>query len=237
MDHLGGFVPFTLAHPAAVLPLRRVLWFPGLVAGSIAPDLPYYLWTGVDGSLTHSLPGLPVDALLGAILVAIGWMLRGTVSGMLGKAITMNRPRVATAVAALVIGAVTHLAWDEFTHTDGIAVRHWELLRESVIGPHRVYNVIGYVSSIGGMLLLAGYAIAWYRRARSITPDPLRAWVIGALAGIAALTALYARTDPIARVSLYDCVRHMTIYAITSAAIGFLLYAVWSQIRRRRVAS
>jgi hypothetical protein len=25
-------VPFTLAHPAAVLPLRRWLWFPGLVA-------------------------------------------------------------------------------------------------------------------------------------------------------------------------------------------------------------
>ncbi|WP_458688842.1 DUF4184 family protein [Nocardia tengchongensis] len=230
-------MPFTLAHPAAVLPLRRVLWFPGLVAGSIAPDLPYYLWTGVDGSVTHSLPGLPVDALLGAILVAVGAMLRGTVSGMLGKAITMSRPRVVTAVAALVIGAVTHLAWDEFTHTDGIAVRHWELLRESVIGPHRVYNVIGYLSSIGGMLLLAGYAIAWYRRARPVAPDPLRAWVIGALAGVAALTARYARTDPIARVSLYDCVRHMTIYAITSAALGFLLYALWSQVRRRRVAS
>ncbi|MFE3273804.1 DUF4184 family protein [Nocardia sp. NPDC059239] len=47
-------MPFTLAHPAAVLPIRRVLWFPGLVAGSIAPDIPYYLRIGVDGELTHA---------------------------------------------------------------------------------------------------------------------------------------------------------------------------------------
>ena len=36
-------MPFTLAHPAAVLPLRRWLWFPGLVAGAVAPDVGYYL--------------------------------------------------------------------------------------------------------------------------------------------------------------------------------------------------
>lgn len=236
-DHFGGFVPFTLAHPAAVLPLRRALWFPGLVAGSIVPDLPYYLWTGVDGSVTHAPWGLPADALLGAILVAVAWGLRGAVQGMLGKAIGGSRPGGVAAVAALMVGAMTHLAWDEFTHTDGIAVRHWEVLRESVIGPHRVYNVIGYVSSVGGMVLLAGYAIAWYRGARPVAQDPWRGWVSAALIGVAAVAALYARTDPIADVSLYDCVRHMTIYAITGAGAGFVLYALVSQVRRRRVAS
>ncbi|MGW4121152.1 DUF4184 family protein [Nocardia sp. NPDC004711] len=221
-------MPFTLAHPAAVLPMRRVLWFPGLVAGSIAPDLPYYLRIGVDGELTHALRGLPVDVLLGAILVAIGWALRGTVSGMIGKEITASRPGPVAAVAALLIGALTHLAWDAFTHTDGPAVRHWDVLRESVIGPHRVYNVIGYISSIGGMLLLAGYFAAWYRRARPVAPDPRRALVLAALLAVAVLAGLVARTDPVAHVSLYDCVRHVLIYAITSAATGFVVYAVVS---------
>ncbi|APA95550.1 DUF4184 family protein [Nocardia seriolae] len=219
-------MPFTLAHPAAVLPLRRALWFPGLFAGSIAPDVPYYLPIGVTGELTHSLPGLPVDVLLGAILVGIAWALRRSVEGMLAKAITMSRPGPVGAVAALLIGAVTHLVWDAFTHTDGLAVRHWELLRESVIGPHRVYNVIGYVSSIGGMLLLAGCLAVWYRRARPAPADPRRVWILVSLTGIALLAGLLARTDPVARISLYDCVRHMLIYAITSAGTGFVGYAL-----------
>lgn len=227
-DHFGGEVPFTLAHPAAVLPLRRVLWFPGLVAGSLAPDLPYYLPIGIDGELTHSVPGLPVDLLLGGVLVAIAWALRRTVEGMAGRAVTLIRPSLRGAVAAVLIGAVTHLAWDAFTHTDGVAVQHWEVLRESVIGPHRVYNVIGYVSSIAGMALLAGYLVAWYRRARPVAPDPRRTRVLLSLSAVAILAGLLARTDPVARISLYDCVRHMMIYAITSAATGFVLYALVS---------
>ncbi|WP_157392504.1 DUF4184 family protein [Nocardia terrae] len=221
-------MPFTLAHPAAVLPLRRALWFPGLVAGSIAPDVPYYLSIGIDGELTHSLPGLPMDVVLGGILVGIAWALRRTVEGMIGKTVTMSRPGPVNAVAAMLVGALTHLAWDAFTHTDGAAVRHWEVLRESVIGPHRVYNVIGYISSLGGMLLLAGYLAVWFRRALPAAADPLRTRVLVSLIAVAALAGLLARTDPVARISLYDCVRHVTIYAITSAGAGFVLYALVS---------
>ncbi|MGW4242605.1 DUF4184 family protein [Nocardia sp. NPDC004722] len=221
-------MPFTLAHPAAVLPLRRTLWFPGLVAGSIAPDVPYYVPVGVDGEFTHSLLGLPADMLLGAVGVAIAWALRRPVSGLLGKAITMTRPTPLGGGLALLAGALTHLAWDAFTHTDGAAVQHWEVLRESVIGPHRVYNVIGYISSIGGMLLLAGYLVAWYRRAATAAPDPRRVPVLLSLLAVAVLAGLIARTDPVAKISLYDCVRHMLIYAITSAGTGFVLYALAS---------
>ncbi|MTE15580.1 DUF4184 family protein [Nocardia aurantiaca] len=223
-------MPFTLAHPAAVLPLRRVLWFPGLVAGSLAPDVPYYLRIGVDGELTHALRGLPVDVLLGASLVMVAWALRRTVSRMIGKEITASRPGLVAAATGLLIGGLTHLAWDALTHTDGVAVRHWEVLREPVIGPHRVYNVVGYLSSAGGMLLLAGCLIAWYRRARPADPDPLRAWLAGALIVVAVIAALVARTDPVAKVSLYDCVRHMMIYAITSAAVLFVAYALGSAV-------
>ena len=50
-------MPFTLAHPAAVLPLRRHLWFPGLVAGAVAPDVGYYLPFLQDTGIRPSIRG------------------------------------------------------------------------------------------------------------------------------------------------------------------------------------
>ena len=88
-------MPWTFAHPAAVLPLRRL--FPGperlmaLVAGALVPDLAYYvaavadIWGHVDvrpwGTWAHSLLGwVLVDAPLAAGLAALclrgwGWMV------------------------------------------------------------------------------------------------------------------------------------------------------------------
>ncbi|GAA0250852.1 hypothetical protein GCM10010492_58880 [Saccharothrix mutabilis subsp. mutabilis] len=64
-------MPFTFAHPAAVLPLRRRLWSPGPVTGSVAPDLAYHLPVPGGADLTHSVLGVVgVDLLLGLALLA-----------------------------------------------------------------------------------------------------------------------------------------------------------------------
>src|SRR5882672_6336607 len=64
-------MPFTLAHPAAVLPLRRWprLDFVALVIGSMTPDFGYYLLLPDMRLETHSFAGsletcLPVGLLL-----------------------------------------------------------------------------------------------------------------------------------------------------------------------------
>lgn len=226
-------MPFTLAHPAVVLPLARRPWLPGLVAGSIAPDVPYYLPTGVDGELTHSMLGLPVDLALGVALLALGWVVHRPVLALLGKSGTPGRTAWWRAAAAIVVGALTHLAWDAFTHTDGAAVRHWGLLREQVVGPHRVYNVIGYLSALGGLLVLGWFGARWYRRAEPGPSAPQRNWILGGLTLAASAGALTAATDPIVEVSLYDCVRHLLVAAIQSAAIVFIARAVVNNLRRR----
>ena len=55
-------MPFTFAHPAAAVPLRRWLGRAGvlsaLVIGSMAPDLTYFVPFGVDRASTHSLTGV-----------------------------------------------------------------------------------------------------------------------------------------------------------------------------------
>ncbi|WP_194852753.1 DUF4184 family protein [Nocardia sp. SYP-A9097] len=219
-------MPFTLAHPAAVLPLARKLWLPGLVAGSIAPDVPYFLPVGVDGELTHSLLGLPVDLALGVALLALGWVIHRPILGLLGKAATPPRTTWWRAVAAITVGIPTHLAWDAFTHTDGPVVQHWELMREPVVGPHRVYNVIGYLSSIGGLLVLAWFSARWYHRAQPGPTAAQRNWVLTGIALVAAAGALLASTDPVVDISLYDAVRHLLVGAIQSAAVAFGVWAL-----------
>src|SRR5437762_2617545 len=61
-------MPFPLAHPAAVLPLRRYcprfLSFPALVIGSIAPDFGYCFGDLNVEDLSHRSPGSPGFAWL-----------------------------------------------------------------------------------------------------------------------------------------------------------------------------
>ncbi|MEV7775532.1 DUF4184 family protein [Kitasatospora sp. NPDC086791] len=89
-------MPFTLSHPAAVLPLLRRAGVRGplvasaLVAGSMAPDVPFFaesLLPGVyrHGGLTHSWWAVPtLDVAIAGALVA-GWhgLLRGPLVALL----------------------------------------------------------------------------------------------------------------------------------------------------------
>lgn len=229
-------VPFTFAHPAAVLPLGRRLWLPGLVAGSLAPDVAYYVPVP-GGELTHEPLGLvTVDLLLGLVLVAAGYLVLGPVLalGPAGWRARAGRPAVRVrwpgAVAAIVVGGATHLLWDAFTHTTGLAVRHWPVLRVSVVGPHRLYNVVGYVSSVAGLLVLAVVAVRWYRRAPRpahdwpVLPRALRAGVLGAFGCGLVAGGLLGLTDPVSEVSGYDWVRCLLLGAVRGFALVAAVY-------------
>ena len=55
-------MPFTLCHPAIVLPLyryaARITSLPGLVIGSMSPDFVYFLSLGISRSFTHTPMGV-----------------------------------------------------------------------------------------------------------------------------------------------------------------------------------
>ncbi|WP_203666980.1 DUF4184 family protein [Cellulomonas pakistanensis] len=81
-------MPFTLAHPAAVLPLaRRPLVPAALVAGALSPDVPYFLplprsadaWYEpfVNATTTHTWPGaLTVAVPTAAALLGLWFLVR-----------------------------------------------------------------------------------------------------------------------------------------------------------------
>jgi hypothetical protein len=170
-------MPFTGSHPAAVLPfVRTALPATALVAGSMAPDVPVFLHGGLPYVQTHTLLGvLTLDAVLGALMLVV-WhlLLAAPVRAAAPAAVRARLPLpkrpsldLARGYAALVVGGLTHIGWDEFTHRDRAAVRHigW-LHSQHTLAGHQLpgYSWAQYGSTAAGLLILAIWAVRWYRR-------------------------------------------------------------------------
>lgn len=167
-------MPFPLAHPAAVLPLRRYcprwLSFPALVIGSLTPDAGYCLGElgGRDwGVFTHGVLGSVVFCLpLGMVLLALFYALRSPVVRMLPTPyqqalLPLCRRSSGSSwvvVLSLLIGTWTHLLWDSFTHNDGWFVQHLPVLQSVAFsaGGHRarMCHLLWYGCSFAGVIFL-----------------------------------------------------------------------------------
>jgi hypothetical protein len=208
-------MPWTFAHPAAVLPLRPLkrLSFGALVIGSLAPDIGYYLGrfdlaafahTPL-GILTLCLPtGLALITLVRALHRPVANLLPGPHRQALLSLPLMPRltsPRVTRDVSiAIIIGATTHVAWDSFTHGTGHLVAALPILQVQVFvlstRSFPLFEILQHASTALGVgLLLAAYA----RWLRNVDPDSgapgphtdrWRYGLLGALAVIALATAL-----------------------------------------------
>lgn len=177
-------MPFTLAHPAAVLPLRgvRYLRTVPLIIGALVPDTYDYVPGNISHHLhrAHSFEGSYTTCIvLGYALLAALFVLRRPLTALLAaraRWLCLNalapfsRSHLEWVFAALAIllGAWTHLLWDSFTHSEGWMVHRFAALSATVtIGAYRgpVYHVLQYVSSALGLAVVA----AWYWR---LPPPP-----------------------------------------------------------------
>lgn len=157
-------MPFTLAHPAAVLPLPLVMGraciFSALVIGSIAPDLPYFLGDPLQRKTTHSLHSLLWFSLPAgwAVYLAFELAMRRAVLFVLPRpfrARLRSTPQVAEydpVTLCILLGALTHLAWDAVTHEVGS------------------YALLQVASTLVGLVVIAGATLRWLQRTE---PRPL----------------------------------------------------------------
>src|SRR3979411_610752 len=127
-------MPFTLAHPAAIIPFRRFggrsTSLSALVIGSMSPDFVYFLPLGVSGGLSHSTIGIFVFCVPASLIVYTVFHLlaRQPLAALMPEAISSRlnnqsaewMPKTIASLALIVfsvlIGAATHIAWDAFTH-------------------------------------------------------------------------------------------------------------------------
>ena len=161
-------MPFPLAHPAAVWPLRRYcprrFSFPALVIGSLSPDAGYCFGNGI---FSHSFfPGsfafcLPVGLVMLAGFYALRLPVVAILPARLKQAFLPACQRPAGSpfliVLSLLIGAWTHLFLDSLTHEDGWLVERLPFLQKSAPLIWRS-GLKGYEALYAGCTL---FGVAW----------------------------------------------------------------------------
>ncbi|MFI9365390.1 DUF4184 family protein [Kitasatospora sp. NPDC053057] len=256
-------MPFTLSHPAAVLPLLRAAGERGplvasaLVAGSMAPDVPFFaesLLPGVygHGGLTHAWWAVPtLDVAIAGALVA-GWhgLFRAPLVGLLperwaggAEALTVRRPGgvgagglrgvdAAWFLASAAVGAATHVGWDAFTHGGRLGVRLLPVLDRKVAGVP-VYEALQYGSSALALAAMGGWAARAVRAVEPVRPAvrlaPRTRRLATAAVGAATAAGVLHRLSPLRR----NLVPEVCFGAGAGLAVGAVGYAAVVAAARR----
>ena len=248
-------MPFTGAHPLAVLPLLRVRRLDAtcLVIGSMSPDLLYFVRGELAGTFGHTKLGLALWCVPSTLVMAflvhflVKWPVLLVAPVPLARRAlavvdrTWPKDRSLEALVSLpisaTIGAVTHLVWDSFTHADGFFVQRIGMLRTDlhlpVVGFTSGHRLLQLAFSVVGLAILA-FVIAryfWRAPARDV-PDVPRSRARWIFAGSLALGVglLFARLVAMNAFSVGDLI----VGPISGAMVGTLLA---SALLRRRAGT
>ncbi len=197
-------MPFPLAHPAAVLPLRRYcpkhLSFPALVIGSLVPDAGYCFGALKVENFSHRFSGLFGFSLpLGLLLVLGLYWLRPIVLRRLPARFQrvllpeswqpLGSPLGVT--LSVLLGGVTHLLLDGLTHKGSWFVQYFPWLEVPVAsaGGHtaKVATVLWYGCSFIGVAWLTLAYIQRQRKSSNLVPASLMTGDWASALGVAIL--------------------------------------------------
>lgn len=252
-------MPFTLAHPAAILPLRRYGDLSALVIGSMVPDTGYLLLLEIPRQLTHGLEALLTFCLPAGILMYLLYhrVLREPFLALAPDGVRLRlaehselpaswRGWMRVAVS-LVLGAATHLAWDGLAQTKG----WFEAVFPSTAGMWFSvqgrgvdwYFALRHGSTVFGLALLAVWAGWQYRRAapraeRAREGLPALAHVVLLLvlgAALLTLAAVVATLEPDLYAGHGPTGRgaRVSVGLLTAALISYsLCWHAWQRWRR-----
>jgi Domain of unknown function (DUF4184) len=257
-------MPLTLAHPAAVIPLRRLLGrravASALVIGSIVPDFVYFLPLGVSRNASHSIGALiwfclPVGC---AVYLLFHLFLKRPLLSLSPAGVArqlyivdVNRPRLPSAswlvvAMSVLLGALTHLAWDAFTHKGAPAVREFTLLRAHLfsVGSYRVfvYTILQHGSTVMGLAILSWWVLRWLQTAdRGEEPmAPLTSWertlavllLLGIPAGSGFVSLFSNLSSPFSTSVVQVAVGRGVISTFSGLGVGMLAFGAWWHLWR-----
>jgi hypothetical protein len=239
-------MPFPLAHPAAVLPLRRFcprcLSFPALLIGSLTPDAGYLSghlqWDRLShrflaGSFGFCLP-------VGLLALLVFYVLRAPVVRVLPAWYRRaflplcERPvgSPLPLAASLLIGAWTHMFLDSLTHDDGWFVGRLPILQSSLFGlangSFKVCDLLYAGSTLAGVVWVALCYLRWLERIAhppALTAPGVR-WICVLLLGISVLSIAIASHGD-----------HRWVGLIPAGFITLLLVIGFLEVSRRHIAS
>jgi len=252
-------MPFTLSHPVAAVPLKRLGFsLSALIVGSMSPDFIYILKLAPKIGYTHTLPGLFTFCLPASWVVL--WLyqvlqrpLASLVPGLVPEpapaAVGRERlKRFGLTSLSILAGACTHIAWDGFTHETGWVVAYVPALNATTLNlgfdQVSLARLLHHLSSlVGGSWLVLQIKRHLARTWALDEPAPCTecASLVPALTLLAAsvgLGWLYAWMH-LRPIIAYDQVREMMLRGMAASGAALitllLLYSlVWHVGRRVR---
>ncbi|KQZ22370.1 DUF4184 family protein [Microbacterium sp. Root553] len=185
-------MPFTPSHAVVALPFVRTPLVPAAIAiGAMTPDLPLFLrGVGLRYSFTHTFENVLWTALVAFVLFllwrvvlrpAVGelsplalarrlpaeWQQVGVSAA--GSAVGIGASRRAYPVllaVSLILGVLSHIVWDLFTHEGRWGVETFPALG-MMWGPLTGFKWLQHGSSVTGLVILGVWA---WRRLRDTEP-------------------------------------------------------------------
>ncbi len=163
----------------------------------MAPDISIVFSLGIPRAQTHGLLGIfwlcvPVGlaglcvfhrAVKRPLIRLLSEPIRRRLAEYATPHWVFPRYRVSAALLSLVLGALTHIAWDTLAHDHTPATRAVPALRTTaftLLGyPVATYEIVQVASTLLGLAALCLFAAWWLRRPRRVsadvpTPSPLR---------------------------------------------------------------
>jgi hypothetical protein len=189
-------MPLTPAHAAMAWPISaaaRRLPTAAVLVGTLSPDFEYLARLAPRGQFAHSLLGVvlfcvPISVAVWALFenvvrpALVSLLPRGVGDLLAQDAWSVRRSRarevVLGALGAL-LGALSHVAWDSFTHESGWTVARIPALVTTVglplVGELRWYKLLQHGSTVVGSLAV----ILWLARAVAGVPHHARRFASG----------------------------------------------------------
>ena len=169
-------MPFTLAHPAIVLPLvflpRKYISMTALIFGSLVPDAESYIRTYAAKDFAHTWAGffwfgLPFGLFLTFVFhnVVRNSLIDNFPSFLQQRFSRFRefdwnkrfRQKWPVIIISMIIGGVSHFFWDSFSHFDSVLFINYPRLRGNINLFDRELEIpylIQYLSTLLGIMLI-----------------------------------------------------------------------------------
>ena len=245
-------MPFTLAHPAAILPFTflKKKWysFTGLIIGSVIPDFEGFLRPGYQKTFSHTWGGmfwfdLPLGLLVAFVFhFVVREAIIENLPGVLYKRFSMFRTfswtsyfsrHFVAVVLSMLIGISTHLVWDRITHTDTYGYAEKAGIEMEPEEKTETRIVLQYASTIVGVIFMMWWV--WKlpsSRASVARRTWMPYWVIVIV--IAMLVWIYIPRGPIVAPD-YDIANTGTTGCILGVIIASAIYKLRMQRADKRI--
>ena len=243
-------MPFTPTHILAVVPIgyawSRHIPFSALVIGSTVPDWPLFISVGPSYHTMHSFEGIFTASIpLGFTLYLLFQIVfkrplfellpspfRRRLRVFIKRPQLFHPRNLASVIIALTTGAMTHVAWDAFTHHGRWGVKLFPLLDKAV---HTIagsdihgYELLQYGSTIIGIPILLLCLMTWFRSSHpqsippSVLPKNIRIFWISSFALIPLAFSMFTAAELLTSPITVDSVKQLVFEGITQA--GFVLF-------------